>query len=284
MADQNITFRIDGPIIKDEYPLHEVIAILDSFHSILDQSYLVLASKNRMTRVERLNFRILSSRTQTGSLIQYLRLIYEVSEPLLPLFPQLTSPDIWKSAKAAFDFLKTVINLRRNGKKYTVSAPNNEGIIVLNSQGSAPVSITQNVFNIAERSLDGYKTITNQIEEGRIETISALDNKKEGIVLTNEERKLFNPEIKVEDNPVNVTGRIFDFNTEKLAGKLRVSDGQPVPARDYNFLLIGNQDFVPYIMAMTVPEVTLRCLPEIEQHPTGAKYIFRLQALSLMNK
>jgi hypothetical protein len=111
-----------------------------------------------------------------------------------------------------------------------------------------------------------------------------LDNKKEGIVLTNEERKLFNPEIKVEDNPVNVTGRIFDFNTEKLAGKLRVSDGQPVPARDYNFLLIGNQDFVPYIMAMTVPEVTLRCLPEIEQHPTGAKYIFRLQALSLMNK
>ena len=79
-------------------------------------------------------------------------------------------------------------------------------------------------------------------------------------------------------------GRIFDFNTEKLSGKVRVGDGQPIPAQDYNFLLIGNQDFVPYIMAMTVPEVTLRCLQEIEQHPTGAKYIFRLQAVSLVHK
>jgi len=165
-----------------------------------------------------------------------------------------------------------------------VSAPNNEGIIVLNSTGSASVSITQNVFNIAERSLDGYKSLTNQIEEGRIVSISALDNRREGIILTNEEKKLFNPETKVEDDPVNVTGRIFDFNTEKLSGKVRVGDGQPIPAQDYNFLLIGNQDFVPYIMAMTVPEVTLRCLQEIEQHPTGAKYIFRLQAVSLVHK
>jgi len=197
---------------------------------------------------------------------------------------QLGSPEIWKSAKVAFEFLKAVITLRRNGKDYTVSAPNNEGIIILNSQGSPPLSITQTIYNIAYRSLEGYKTISNQIEEGRIDSISAIDEQREGIILTNSEKKLFNPETRVEENPINVTGRIFDFNTEKLTGKFRVPDAQNIPARDYNFVLIGNQDFVPYIMAMTVPEVTLRCLPEVEQHPTGAKYIYRLQAVSLVNK
>lgn len=61
MADEIVTFKIDGPVIKDPYPLHEVVAILDDFHSIVDQSYLVLSGKGRLTKAERLNFRILAS-------------------------------------------------------------------------------------------------------------------------------------------------------------------------------------------------------------------------------
>jgi len=282
MADEIITFKIEGPIIKDDYPLHEVVSILDSFHSIIDVSYLVLAGKNRMTRAERQNFRILATRAKPGSLIYDLKFVYETVEPLLPFVPQLTSLDVWKSSKAAYEFLKALINLRRNGKVYTVSAPDNQGIIVVSTPGSSPINVTQNIFNIADCSLDSYKSITNQIEERRIESISAVDKKKEGILITNAEKKLFNPETKLEDNPVNVNGKIFDFNTEKLTGKFRVSDGQPIPARDYNFVLIGDQNFIPYIMAMTVPQVTMRCLPEIEEHTTGVKYIFRLQALSLI--
>jgi len=77
-----ITLTIDGPIIKEEYPLREVIYILDNIHFIVDQSYLVLAKKNRMTHEERINFKILASRTQPGSLIQDLRIVYDVTAPL----------------------------------------------------------------------------------------------------------------------------------------------------------------------------------------------------------
>jgi hypothetical protein len=284
MSDELILFRICGPIIQENYPLYDVINILDCFHSIIDQSYLVLTAKSRMTRAERKNFRILASKSRAGSFEIDLKLVYDIAAPLLPLVPQLTSAEVWKSTKAAFEFLKAVINLRRSGKEYTVSTPNNEGIIAVSTADSSPISITQYVYNIADRSLDDYKNITNQIEEGRIDQISATDPKKEGILLTSAEKKLFNPETKVEDNPVNVNGRIYDFNTDKLAGKFRVPDGESIPSSDYNFILIGNQDFIPYIMAMTVPQVTIRCLPEIEQHPTGVKYIYRLQALSLIGK
>ncbi len=131
MAAEPIRFRIDGPIIQENYPLHEVISILDCFHSIVDQSYLVLVARSRMTRAERKNFRILASKARTGSFILDLNLVYEVTAPLLPLIPQLASSDVWESTKAAFEFLKAVINLRRSGKQYTVSAPNNQGIIAV---------------------------------------------------------------------------------------------------------------------------------------------------------
>lgn len=281
MPDEFITFKIDGPVIKDHYPLHDVITILDDFHSIVDQSYLVLSGKNRLTQAERINFRILASRPRTGSYIQDLQILYNVAQPLLPFVSQLTASDVWKSAKAAFDFLKAMINLRRNGKESTVSAPNNEGIIVVSPQGSPPFTINQNIYNIANRSEESYKHITGQIEKGRIDQISATDVKKEGIFLTEAEKELFNPETKLEDNPVDVVGSIIDFNKDKLTGKLRVSVGQPIPSRDYNFQLIHGQDFIAYILAMTKEQISMRCLPEIVVHTTGARDIARLQAIAI---
>jgi hypothetical protein len=165
MADEIVTFKIDGPVIKDPYPLHEVIAILDDFHSIVDQSYIILSGKARLTRAERLNFRILASRPRTGSYIQDLQILYDIAQPLLLIVPQLASSDIWKSAKAAYDFLKAVIGLRRNGKEPTVSAPNNEGIVVVSAPGSQPITINQNIFKIADRSEDYYKSASRDISK-----------------------------------------------------------------------------------------------------------------------
>ncbi len=281
MADEIVTLTIDGPVIKEPYPLHEVIAILDDFHSIVDQSYIVLSGKSRLTKSERLNYRILASRPRTGSYIQDLQILYDIAEPLLPLVPQLASSDIWKSAKAAYDFLKAVINLRRKGKEPTVSAPNNEGIVVVSAQGSQPITIHQNIFKIADRSEEHYKRITGHIEKGRIDKISAIDPKKEGISLSEEEKELFNPETKLEDTPIDILGNIFDFNKEKLSGKIRVLQGQPIPARDYNFDLVKGQDPIGYILAMTKELVSMRCLPEVAIHTTGARVIARLQSISI---
>lgn len=281
MDDKIVTFKIDGPVIKDPYPLHEVIAILDDFHSIVDQSYIVLSGKARLTRAERLNYRILASQPITGSYIQDLQILYDIAQPLLPLAPQLTSSDIWKSAKAAFDFLKAVISLRRNGKEPTVSAPNNEGIVVVSAPGSQPITINQNIFKIADRSEDYYKRITGHIEKGRIEQISATDYKKEGISLTGEEKELFNPETKLEDNPIDIVGNIIDFNKEKFSGKIRIVEGQPIPARDYTFDLIKGQDPIAYILAMTKEFISMHCLLELAVHTTGARVIARLQSISI---
>jgi hypothetical protein len=277
MTDELITFRIDGPVIKDPYPLHEVVSILADFHSIVDQSYLVLSGKNRLTRTERVNFRILAARPTTGSYIHPLEIVYDIAQPLLPLLPQLVSSDIWKSAKAAFELLKIMIDLRKNGKVPTVSAPNNEGIVVISAPGSHPVTVHQTIIKIADRSEEPYKHITGHIEKGRIEQISATDKKKEGIRLTQSEKELFNPETKLEDTPIDIVGNIIDFNKEKLGGKISVPNGQLIPPRDYPFDLVKGQDFVQYVLAMTKEKILMRCLPEIAVHTTGTRYIVRLQ-------
>lgn len=281
MSDEIVTITIDGPVIKEPYPLHDVITILDDFHSIIDQSYIVLSGKSRLTKSERLNYRILASRPRTGSYIQDLQILYDIAQPLLPLVPQLASSDIWKSAKAAYDFLKAMIGLRRKGKEPTVHAPNNEGIVVVSAPGSQPITINQNIFKIADRSEEYYKRITGHIEKGRIDKIIAIDPKQEGIALSEEEKELFNLETKLEDNPINIVGNIFDFNKESLSGKIRVPEGQPIAAGDYKFELVKGQDPFAYILAMTKELVSMRCLLEVEIHTTGTKVIARLQSISI---
>lgn len=282
MEDQIITFKIEGPTIREEYPLYEVIHILEDFHSILDHSYLVLAGKNRMTHTERQYFKILSTRAKAGSLIHDLKLVSEVAEPLLPFIPQLTSSGIWQSAKAAFDFLKFVASLHRDGKKHEVSAPDNKGIMIVNSPGIKSIEITQNVYQIAESSRDSYKTLSGRTDEERIRSISAMDNKNSGIMITSDEKELFNPKTKIEEEPVEISGRIFDFNIDKLSGKFRVAEKQAIKTQDYNFSLLGNQDFIPYVIAMTKEQIRMRCLLEVEKHPTGFTRILRLLVQSLV--
>jgi hypothetical protein len=282
MSDEIIGLRIDGPIIREPYPLHEIISILVDFHSIFDQSYLVLADKKRMSKAERLNYQILASYPKPGSYLQELVIVCATAYPLLAsITPQLTSSYVWQTAKDAFSFLKTVTSLRREGKEIKMSVPNNQGIVVVTWQGSQPITINQTIIKVADKSEEYYKEISGRIEENRIEKISAIDKNQEGILLTSNERKLFNPEIRLEETPVDVIGNIFDFNKEKLSGKLRAEEGQPLPPREYNFSLIGNQDSIPYILGMMKPRVLLKCFPEIETHISGSRNIARLQAISL---
>ncbi|MCX6135891.1 MAG: hypothetical protein NTV54_00120 [Ignavibacteriales bacterium] len=281
MADETISFKIDGPIIKDDYPLHEVITILNDFHGLIDQSYLVLSGKTRLNKAERVNYRIIASRSRPGSYLQELKIVYDIAEPFLPLIPQLVSSEIWQSVKTSFEFLKAVFDLRQRGKELSVSAPNNSGLVVVSSPGSEPITVNQTIINIADRSEDLYRKITSNIDKGRIEEITAVDANKQGIILGESEKQMFNPETKLDDNPIDIVGSIFDFNKDKYSGKIRVSGGQSIPSRDYNFELISGQDPIAYILAMTKEFVRMRCLPEIATHTTGIKSIARLQAISI---
>ena len=116
------------------------------------------------------------------------------------------------AAKDAFNFLKTVTSLRHDEKEIKVNAPDNQGIVVITSPGSPPLTINQTILKIADKSEEQYKRISNEIEEDRIDKISAMDKRQEGILITSKEKKLFNPETRVEDKPTDLIGNIFDFN------------------------------------------------------------------------
>lgn len=277
-----VDFKVAGPAITDPYPLHEIISILECFHTSVDQAYLVLTAKSKMTRSERQSFKILASMPRAGSYEQELMIAYSLAQPLLAFVPQLTASAVWQTTKSAFELLKTLATLRRNGQTPGISAPNNEGIIAISQPGGGPIHIHQTVLQVADKSEESYARMTERIQEGRIETISAVDRTRQGIVLGQAEKELFNPETEVEDTPVDVVGTVFGFNTDRMSGRIRVAVGQSVPADDYTFDLADRQDFAPYAMAMvSSAPVTLRCLKKVAVHSTGVRSVSRLIAVGI---
>lgn len=283
MDQGTIRFTIKGPAIHEPYPLKDLIVLLENFHSLIDQSYLALSGKKKMSRAERLNYQILASLPKQGSYEQELMIAAGAVQTVLPLFMAMDPATIWKNAKAAFDFLKTLNSLRSQGKQPSLSAPDNQGTVLFNTGDNNPIVINQTIFQTAERSEPIYKEMSSHIEEGRIDGIFALDREQKGIALGMEEKALFIPETFIDEVPVDVLGEVYDFNKDSLSGRVHALPESDVPQRDYPFQVIGSQDTVPYIMAMTKPRILMRCLPEILIRATGSRVIMRLQSLSIQD-
>jgi hypothetical protein len=274
------------------YPLHEILVIQQDFHSLVDQSYL-LTGKKRVARSDRLQYALLASQPQEGSFLQAFDLVVKAVEsaaPLAPLFPyiapnvppvltQIGGSEVWKNAKAAFDLLKKILSLRKEGTVPNV-IQNNKGDVIIAS-GSAQITVNKVIFDTANRSERFYKALADKIESGRVEEIKALDDKEDGIRIGRAEKALFTGESQM-GKEVEITGKIFDFNTETRVGRIKVAKEQPLPEADYYFHLFGEQSTLPYIVAMTVEAVKVRCVPESVIKTTGLDLVSRLWSMEVI--
>ena len=177
--------------------------------------------------------------------------------PLLPLLPHsvapaiahLTGSQVWQNAKAAYElFKKNSAAWRKDGKTPHVIKGTQGDVII--AEGNAQVTVNNIIFNTANNSEKYYKALASEIEDGKVEEIKALDSEKTGISVGRGEKALFlgNTQLGRE---IPVTGKIYDFNTETRAGRLKVATGQPIPENNYHFHLFGEQANLPYIVAMT---------------------------------
>ena len=281
--NQPLFYQITGPeVLKENIPLYEVLSSLREYMTILDRSYLTIINKNRLTKREREKYKIIAYRFQPGSLnvdisIQLIDII-RISAPILFSTGLIGTEDIWNLAKSSYNFLKLMAQAKNNNEKLIIKE--NKDVKNIDIDGNN-VSIHPNVLLNSEKIENSVITITNLIQGGSVENISIQDEKREGIVITEKEKKLFNPSTKIDENPQSMRVNIYRLDKETKQGKLHILEN--IKITDVPFQIIGNQSIELYIDALKSNQVEITALKELATNISGDEYIARLQIINLPN-
>jgi len=278
MNNDLIRFKIDGPRFKNGIPLREALSALSEFQTIIDKSYLATINSNKLYPSDRKNYAIIATDIGKGSLTAELQIVVAAAIQTLPNIPIETYKNVWEITKGAYDFLKEVALKRSSGVEpvITVSGNVNAPIIIGNN-----ITISNTAFNAADRTEPNFKKMTSLINPGEIDYIESFDESGSGFQLTAVDKNLFNPKTRLDKEVFTIDCDIYKYDKESHVGKMRVFDGQSIPARDYQFKPILSRDGHLFIHAMAQQSVKLQVMKEIEVHTTGVERIFSLRVVSI---
>ena len=276
----DVTFKMDGPLLKESIPVIEVITAIREFHFLIDKAYLTMKKLPRMSPKERQHYSIMATDFKKGSFEADLQIaVIAAAAQLWPGVSSLSPKELWEIAKNSYDFLKILFTMRGTGvePKVRVEGDNNHVTVIEDST----IVINQTVYDAADRSEPHLKKLTSIIEPGQIDRITSLDNQGKGIVLTEKENKLFNPKTKIDKETITLKCDIIRFDKIAKKGKLHVFEGQGIPTGEYTFKPISSREVIGFILSMAKKVVTITALKEIEIHTTGVERIAALHVASI---
>lgn len=281
VSDDNnplIKFKMDGPRFKEAIPLREVIVALTEFQSIIDKSYLATVNRNRLTPQDKKNYAIVATDIGKGSLTADIQIFVATAVQTLPHVPFETYKNIWEIVKGSYDFLKALAVKRSSGVEpvINIAGSNNAPIIIGNN-----ITISNTVFTAADRAESHFKKITSIINPGEIDYIQSFDGEGLGFKMTMEDKNLFHPKTRLDKEVFTVECDIYKYDKVSHIGRVRVFEGQALPAMDYQFRPILNSDGYLFIQAMGMQSVRLNVMREIEIHTTGVERISSLRVASI---
>jgi hypothetical protein len=276
-----ITFQMDGPEFSEGVPILKVVDALKDFHSTVDKGYLALIGKSKLTQRDRTIYTLSATRIGIGSFYSDISIIVPATYLAMGLVPPGTSPgQVWEVVKNAFEFLKTLASLRRDGKEPAIeitSAQESGALMVVGDHNN--ITVNQTVFTAADRGERHIKSLARLVDGEHVETLSALDASQEGIKLLPEDNGLFNPATAVEDKSVKLVVKIYRLDVESKSGRLRILDG--AREGDFRFFIRGRQSMHAYISALESERSMITALREVVVHPTGAVSVAAYHVLEI---
>lgn len=272
-----LEYKIDGPVLEEGIPLHIATTALQSFHGIIDKTYLVSIGSKKMTARDRDVFQLRASSFSRGSLLTKFEIIVSTFQYVLPIISSLEPNTIWQHTKNTFDFLKIVCNAVQKGTKPSYHFENAGDVTV--QVGDNHFHFNSQIPQIGEFALPSYQKLAHLIEPNKINHISAgeCDQATPDIFLGESDKEIFDIPTKIDKETIPLKCEIFNFDKFKNTGKLAVTvKGQDVEKGTYNFSIFGSQDNIEYIQSMLKREVELFCLIEFASNPFGEDNIYKL--------
>lgn len=276
---QPLLYDIIGPgVLKDRVPLYEAIGSLREYMNIVDRTYLTLSGKDRLTKREREKYKIIAYRFEPGSLHIDLAIeLYELIQLVFPFMMPTGAVGLWELAKATYNFVKTVTELRFKGAEPVIKEDNSTKYYIIGDNNDIIVNpaITIN----ADKIEDSVQKIGNFIKPGDVERIELKDKEDGGISITEEEKNLFNPDTVISDKAEAIVAKIYRLDVESRGGKLHILEG--MEAKDVSFQVIGDQPIGQYVDALKLDRVRVNALREDAESLTGKPYLKRVLLVGL---
>ena len=272
--EERYLFKLEGPILDNNIPLHIAIESLSNFQAIVDKSYLGLkGGKKRLSKKERQFFQLRAQQFERGSFLTYFEIFFATTQLTLPFMTSLGPQSVWDYTKESFNFLKLIFSAAQKGQQPTYSFNDNQNFTV--QIGDTHHHYHSTVYQIGENALKNYRNLAHLTEQG-ISAITAGTIEQEDIKLLEKDKNLFDLPSEIDNNPIELQCEIFDFNKFKNSGRLLVAAGQSLSQGEYSFSIYGDQDNVNYIYSMLRSQVTVSCLKESRLNPFAGEAVFRL--------
>ena len=168
--------------------------------NIIDRTYLTLSGKDRLTKKERENYKIIAYRFNPGSLNIDLAIEFiDIVQLTFPFLMPAGAMGLWETAKKTYDYVKMLLTLWSDGK--TPNIIQNVNIENMVNFTDSEINVHPTLVKNADRIEDSVRSITGFIKQGSVEEISLIDKKMIGIIIRQEEKDLFNPETIIDENP-----------------------------------------------------------------------------------
>ncbi len=275
----DLKVKMEGKVFDDGIPLPVALASLQDIQASFDKTYLVVNGSKRITKKDRELFHLKTFAIKQGSLETDLSIFLDSAQFVLPVVSSFGVNDIWTLTKESWEFLKIIYEFSSGGEKPTYSANDNGTINVHN--GDITHVYNAPVYQIAQLSVNNWRSLNHKLKTGQIESYILGSQKQPEISLVAENKNIFDNPTKVDKESIQIVCDIFDFNKRKNAGKLSVIDNEFIPDGDYNFTVIGSQDYIEYISSMAKSETTVTVLKEVSINPLGDSTIVRLHIVEI---
>ena len=271
---QSLFYEIIGPaVLKERIPLYEVIGTLREYMNIVDRSYLTLTGKDRLSKKEREKYKIIAYKFDPGSLHIDLAIeFYEIIQQVFPFMMPVGAAGLWNLTKSSYNFVKTVTELRSRGEDPIIQEDNSIQSYIIGDNNK--IIVNPSISINADKIEESVGKIGSFISPGTVDQVVLKDLEEDGISITEEEKRLFNPETTISEDTETIVVKIYRLDVETKKGKLYILEG--MEPKDSPFQIIGDQAIGPYIDALKTDQIKVNILREMAVSLTGKPYLKRV--------
>ncbi len=241
--------------------------------NIVDRSYLTVTGKERLSRKEREKYKIVAYKFDPGSLHIDLAIeFYEIVQQVFPFMMPAGAVGLWSLTKASYEFVKLVTELRFKGAEPIIQEDNSTQYYVIGDNNR--IMVNPSISINADKIEESVQKIGGFIRPGAVDKVALRGAKDDGISITEEEKRLFNPETTISENSETIVARIYRLDVESKRGKLHIIEG--MEPGNISFQIIGDQAIGAYIDALKADQVKINALREMAVSLTGKPFLKRV--------
>lgn len=232
-SEQLFTLRISGDELnkEDGYNLRYILKTFSSVENLVDKTYLHSQDRVQMTKSDKENISVRLLEVKEGSFVA--DFVIQMNDYLLPIIPLIAENpvQIWEAIKNSYTYIKTIMQAKQEGKEVAVTLDNNQNGIQVSNSGSGDVNfgdihITVNpaIHSLSSKTAPVFSQLSNNVDGSSVQSIQLMDDHQDNIEFTEYEKRLFKKKVYLDENIMELNGKIKVSNFESLTGRIEIYD------------------------------------------------------------